>query len=123
MEEIQEKNEITEILEFLYYSIIFYIVILFFSAIIDILAYKLFPQDKYILIEIFVIWISLSIMLFYSKKLIYILPNPFTNSTLKNDKLNLLMLIVLVPLIISCSVKNMRNKTQMLYSKLETYFY
>ncbi len=118
------SEEVIDVLEFLYYSIIFYVVVLFFSVTIDILAYKIFPQDtnKYILIEIFVIWISLSIMLFYCKKFIYTIPNPFTNTTLRKSNLDILMIMVLVPLIIACSIRNMRNKTQYLYDNFEKYF-
>ena len=118
------SEEVIDVLEFLYYSIIFYVVVLFFSVTIDILAYKIFPQDtnKYILIEIFVIWISLSIMLFYCKKFIYRIPNPFTNTTLRKSNLDILMIMVLVPLIIACSIRNMRNKTQYLYDNFEKYF-
>lgn len=117
-------NEFLEVLEFLYYSIIFFIIILFFSIIIDIIAKKIFPSDnnQYIFIEIFVIWICLSIVLFYSKKIIYNIPNPFDNSNIKNNQINMIMIITLIPLIISISVNNMKSKTQIIYKNIEDYF-
>lgn len=116
-------SEFLEILEFLYYSIIFFVVVLFFSLTIDIMATKIFPQDtnKYILVEIFTIWICLSIVLYFTKHMIYQIPNPFTDSKLKKNNLNLVMVIVLVPLIIACSIKNMRAKTSYLYDNYEKF--
>lgn len=116
-------NEFIEILEFLYYSIIFFIIILFFSIIIDLIAKKIFPQDNiiYIFIEIFIIWICLAMILFYSKKIINQIPNPFTYSKIKNNEINIIMIITLIPLIISISVSNMRNKTQIIYKNIEDY--
>lgn len=116
-------NEFIEILEFLYYSIIFFIIILFFSIIIDLIAKKIFPQDNiiYIFIEIFIIWICLAMILFYSKKIINHIPNPFTYSKIKNNEINIIMIITLIPLIISISVSNMRNKTQIIYKNIEDY--
>jgi hypothetical protein len=116
-------DELKEILEFLYYSIIFFVVVLFFSLTIDIMSTKIFPQntDKYIIVEIFTIWICLSLVFYYSKYIIYQIPNPFTNSTLKKDNFTLVMIIVLVPLIISCSVKNMKAKTGYLYDNYEKF--
>jgi hypothetical protein len=116
-------DELIEILEFLYYAIIFFVVVLFFSLTIDIMAKKIFPQDtdKYILVEMFTIWIGLSIILYYSKRIIYQIPNPFTHSTLKENNFNLVIILVLVPMIISCSVKNMRTKTGYLYDNYEKF--
>ena len=117
-------NDFLEVLEFLYYSIIFFILILFFTIIIDILAKKIFTSSKiqYVLIEIFIIWICLSGILFYSKKIILNIPSPFDDSMVKNHQLNLIMVITLIPLIISISVKNMRAKTQLIYKNIDDYF-
>lgn len=114
-------EEYLEILEFLYYSIIFFITTLFFAILIDIVISRLFPQGEHnlILLEIFLIWICLSILLFYSKKLIYSLPNPFTKSKLFDDNLNIMMIITLVPLIVSISVSNMKYKTNLIHKKIE----
>ena len=114
-------EEYLEILEFLYYSIIFFITTLFFSILIDISVSKFFPQNEhnYIILEIFIIWICLSVLLFYSKKIIYSLPNPFSKSKILNDNLNIVMIITLIPLIVSISVSNMKNKTHILYKKIE----
>lgn len=116
-------DELIEILEFLYYAIIFFVVVLFFSLSIDIMAKKIYPQDtdKYILIEIFSIWIGLSIVLYYFKRIIYQIPNPFTNFKLKENNFNLVILLVLVPMIISSSAKNMRTKTGYLYDNYEKF--
>lgn len=116
-------DELQEILEFLYYSIIFFVVVLFFSMTIDIMLNKLFPQDtnKYILAEIFTIWIGISLVFYYSKRMIYSIPNPFSNSTLKKDKFNLVMIIVLIPLIMGCCIKNMKEKTSFLYDNYEKF--
>ena len=116
-------DEFKEILEFLYYSIIFFVVVLFFSMTIDIMSTKIFPQntDKYILAEIFTIWIGISLVFYYSKNMIYSIPNPFLNSTLKKNTFNFVMIIVLVPLIIACSIKNMRAKTSYLYDNYEKF--
>ena len=116
-------DKLTEILEFLYYSIIFFVVVLFFSLTIDIMSTKIFPQDtnKYILVEIFTIWICLSLVFYYSKHMIYHIPNPFSNSTLKKDNFNLVMIFVLVPVIIACSIKNMKVKTSYVYDNYEKF--
>ncbi len=118
------NEEIIDILEFLYYSIIFFVVVLFFSFTIDIISTKIFPQDtdKYILVEVFTIWVCLSIVLYYSKHIIYQIPNPITDSKLKKNNLTLVMIIVLVPLIISCGVKNMKAKTSYLYDNYKKFF-
>jgi hypothetical protein len=113
-------EDLLELLEFLYYSFIFFTIILFFSIIIDISISKLFPPDNnnYIILEIFVIWISLSILLYFSKKIIYNLPNPFTKTKILNNDLNIMMIITLVPLIVGVSVFNMKNKTNILYTNI-----
>lgn len=117
-------NEEISIIQFLYYSIIFFIVVLFLTIIIDIISTKIFPKDKhtYVLVEVFVIWILLSVMLFYSKKIIFSMPNPFTDSILKKNNFDISMIIVLVPLVISCGIRNMRTKSQYLYDDIEHIF-
>ena len=117
-------NDFIEVLEFLYYSIIFFIIILFFSVIIDIVIKKifLFDNDKhtYIFIEIFIIWICLSIILFYSKKLINFIPNPFGDTVISDREL--IIAVALLPIVISLSVQNMRTKTTIIYKNIEDYF-
>jgi hypothetical protein len=117
-------NKFLEIFEFLYYSIIFFIIIIFFSIIIDIISTKIFSKDnhKFIILEIFIIWTCLSILLFYSKKIIHYLPNPFSNKYIEDNNYEYLIYISLIPIIVSFSVKNMRNKTEMLYENIEHYF-
>ncbi len=117
-------DELIEIFEFLYYSIIFFVIIIFLSITVDIMITKIFPQDtnKYIIVEVFVTWVFLSLILYYSKHLIYQIPNPFTNSKLKKNNLNIVMIMVLVPLIISCCVKNMKIKSGYLYDGIEDFF-
>ena len=116
-------NEMT-ILEFLYYSIIFFIVVLFLTIIIDIISNKIFPKErhKYILVEIFTTWILLSVIIYYCKKFIFLIPNPITNSEYVKSNFDITMIIVLVPIIISCCIRNMRNKTQYLYDDIEHFF-
>ena len=117
-------NEEMSIIQFLYYSIIFFIVVLFLTIIIDVIVSKIFPKERhtYVLVEIFVMWILLSVMLFYSKKIIFSIPNPFTDSILEKNNFEIGMIIVLVPLIISCGIRNMRTKTQYLYDDIEHFF-
>ena len=76
----------------------------------------------YILVEIFVLWILLSIMLFYSKKIIFSIPNPFTDLTLTKINFDYTLIIVLMPIIISCGIRNMRTKSQYLYDDIEHFF-
>lgn len=117
-------NELFEITEFLYYSAIFFIVMLFFSLIIDVVINKFFnnTDNKYILIEIFLMWISISVVLFYSKKLLYNIPNPFGDDIKKNNHINLIMVMTSIPLIIGLSVSNIKNKTQILHKNFENLF-
>ena len=120
---MNDEEEIS-IIQFLYYSIIFFIVVLFFTIIIDVIANKIFPKERhtYVLVEIFTIWILLSVMLFYSKKIIFSIPNPFTNSVLKKNNFNITLIIVLIPIVIGCGIQNMRNKTKYLYDDIEHFF-
>ena len=57
---MNDEEEIS-IIQFLYYSIIFFIVVLFFTILIDIIVTKFFPKERhsYVLAEIFTIWILL----------------------------------------------------------------
>ena len=97
---------------------------MFFNLLISIIATKIFPKEKhtYVLVELFVMWILLSVMFFYSKKIIFSIPNPFTNSILKNNNFDITMIIVLIPIVIGCCIINMRTKTQYLYDDIEHFF-
>ena len=112
------------LLEFLYYSIIIFIIVLFFTMIIDIVSTRIFPQDThtYILAEIFMTWIILSIMIFYSKQILYIIPYPFAESSLKKNDDHVIIILSLITLLVACSVKNIRNKISYLYDDVEKYF-
>ena len=116
-------NEI-RFLDFIFYSIIFFIVLLFLTIIIDIISSKIFPEERHksILAEIFVMWILLSVILFYSKKIIFSIPNPFTDSTLTKINFDYTLIIILMPIIISCGIRNMRTKSQYLYDDIEHLF-
>ena len=117
-------DKIIEFLEFIYYSVIIFIIIIFLTILIDIISVKIFPQGyhSYIIVDIFITWILISIIVFYSKKLVYMLPFPFSESSLQNQDEHSIMIIMLIPVIVACSVKNIRNKTQYLYSNIEKYF-
>ena len=117
-------NKLEELLEFLYYSIIIFVIIIFFTFILDIVAQKVFPNDNsdYILGEIFILWLCISIIIYYTKKFVYMVPSPFVSSNLHTNDINNMMIIVLIPVIVACSVKNIRNKTQSLYARFEGHF-
>jgi hypothetical protein len=120
-------NKLEELLEFLYYSIIIFVIIIFFTIILDIVAQKVFPNDDsdFILGEIFILWLCISVIIYYTKKFIHLVPSPFPNSTIHtndNNNINNMMIIILIPVIVSWSIKNIRNKTQSLYKKFEGHF-
>jgi hypothetical protein len=117
-------NKFLEILEFLYYSIIFYLIVLFLTILINIGVNKIFPPENhdFVIIEIYIIWISLSVMIFYSKKFINLIPNPFTDSKLKEDNYKILMIVILIPLIVAHSSKAIKTRSQYLYDSVEKYF-
>jgi hypothetical protein len=117
-------NKLEELLEFLYYSIIIFVIIIFFTFILDIVAQKVFPNDDsdFILGQIFILWLGISLLIYYTKKFVYLVPSPFSSSNLHTNDINNMMIIILIPVIVACSVKNIRNKTQNLYTRFEGHF-
>ena len=117
-------NKFIKLLEYIYYSIIIYFIVLFITIMINITANKIFPQytDKYIFVEMFTIWFCLSVMLYYIKDLIEIIPNPFTYSNLRMEDYNVLMTVILIPMIISHGSHNLKKKTENIYNSIDNYF-
>jgi hypothetical protein len=113
-----------EILEFLYYGIIIFIIIIFFTMIIDITISKLFPnkEHNFIIIELFVTWIFIILLCFYSKKIILMLPSPFEETRIFNNHINTTLLFSLIPIVIGVSLLNMKNKSQKIYEKINKFF-
>jgi hypothetical protein len=112
-----------ELLEFLYYAIIIFLIIIFFSMIIDITISKLFPykEHNFIIIELFITWILIVVLCFYTKKIILIIPSPFTQTRILNDNWNTTMLYTLIPIVIGVSLFNMKNKSQKIYEKIDKF--
>ena len=67
-------------------------------------------------------WISISIVLFYSKKILYDIKNPFGDNIQKNNNLHLIIIMTSIPLIIGLSASNIKNKMQIIHNKLEELF-
>jgi len=114
-----------EILEFLYYGVIIFIIVIFFSMLIDISISKLFPsgEHNFILVELFVTWILIVLLCFYCKKIIEIIPSPFVSTKIFNNHTNIIILYTLIPILISISLLNMKNKSISLYNNINKLFF
>ena len=111
-------NKLEELLEFLYYSIIIFVIIIFLTFILDIVAQKVFPNDdsNFILGQIFILWLCISLLIYYTKKFVYLVPSPFIDSNLHTNDINNMMIIILIPV-----RKNILNLT-ILFSFLPCLF-